>query len=107
MIRSQHYVFAPALLLLLKLSIYPTQQLSFIYLPLCTCEASYFMFSCCPSFITVDFIYMLSFDFRLGKILEVDEVVKALMEGILTNQKMVFVPSNQRFALLLERYVTT
>lgn len=46
---------------------------------------------------------MLSFHFRLGRILEVDEVVKELMEGILTNKKMVFVPSNQRFALLLER----
>jgi len=40
--------------------------------------------------------------FRLGKILEVDEVVKALMEGILTNQKMVFVPPQLSFALLSE-----
>lgn len=46
---------------------------------------------------------MLSLHLRLGRILEVDEVVKELMEGILTNKKMVFVPSNQSFALLLER----
>uniref|UniRef100_A0A8V0XK46 Estradiol 17-beta-dehydrogenase 11 n=1 Tax=Gallus gallus TaxID=9031 RepID=A0A8V0XK46_CHICK len=55
----------------------------------------------CPVFINTGFVKNPSM--RLGKILEVDEVVKALMEGILTNQKMVFVPSNQRFALLLER----
>ena len=48
---------------------------------------------------------MRAFLCRLGKILEVEEVVEALMEGILTNQKMVFVPSVQRVALLLEKYV--
>ncbi|XP_072192123.1 estradiol 17-beta-dehydrogenase 11-like [Excalfactoria chinensis] len=55
----------------------------------------------CPVFINTGFVKNPST--RLGKILEVDEVVKALMEGILTNQKMVFVPSNQRIALLFER----
>ncbi|XP_031452522.1 estradiol 17-beta-dehydrogenase 11-like [Phasianus colchicus] len=55
----------------------------------------------CPVFINTGFVKNPTM--RLGKILEVDEVVKALMEGIVTNQKMVFVPSNQRFALLLER----
>lgn len=47
--------------------------------------------------------YMFAFLCRLGKILEVEEVVEALMEGIVTNQKMVFVPSNQSACLLLER----
>lgn len=42
---------------------------------------------------------------RLGKILEIEEVVEALMEGIVTNKKMVFVPSNQGVGLLLERWV--
>ncbi|KAF4805023.1 estradiol 17-beta-dehydrogenase 11-like protein [Turdus rufiventris] len=40
---------------------------------------------------------------RLGRILEIEEVVEALMEGIVTNKKMVFVPSNQGVGLLLER----
>lgn len=39
---------------------------------------------------------------RLGKILEVEEVVEALMEGIVTNQKMVFVPPQLNIALLSE-----
>lgn len=43
---------------------------------------------------------MLSFHFRLGRILEVDEVVKEMMEGILTNKKMVFVPPQLSIALL-------
>uniref|UniRef100_A0A8B9R3G3 Estradiol 17-beta-dehydrogenase 11 n=1 Tax=Anas platyrhynchos TaxID=8839 RepID=A0A8B9R3G3_ANAPL len=55
----------------------------------------------CPVFINTGFVKNPST--RLGRILEVDEVVKELMEGILTNKKMVFVPSNQSFALLLER----
>ncbi|NXU54662.1 DHB11 dehydrogenase, partial [Turnix velox] len=55
----------------------------------------------CPVFINTGFVKNPSM--RLGKILEVEEVVEALMEGILTNQKMVFVPSSQRIALLLER----
>ncbi|XP_027740192.1 estradiol 17-beta-dehydrogenase 11-like [Empidonax traillii] len=55
----------------------------------------------CPVFINTGFVKNPST--RLGKILEIEEVVEALMEGIVTNQKMVFVPSNQRVALLLER----
>ncbi|XP_061848789.1 estradiol 17-beta-dehydrogenase 11-like [Colius striatus] len=55
----------------------------------------------CPVFINTGFVKNPSI--RLGKILEIDEVVEALMEGILTNQKMVFVPSSQRFTLLLEK----
>ncbi|XP_062349077.1 estradiol 17-beta-dehydrogenase 11-like isoform X2 [Cinclus cinclus] len=55
----------------------------------------------CPVFINTGFVKNPST--RLGKILEVEEVVEALMEGIVTNQKMVFVPSNQGVALLLER----
>ncbi|KAM6301249.1 estradiol 17-beta-dehydrogenase 11-like [Aegotheles albertisi] len=55
----------------------------------------------CPVFINSGFVKNPST--RLGRILEVEEVAAALMEGILTNQKMVFVPSNQRIALFLER----
>ncbi|XP_068259424.1 estradiol 17-beta-dehydrogenase 11-like [Nyctibius grandis] len=55
----------------------------------------------CPVFINTGFVKNPST--RLVKILEIEEVVEALMEGILTNQKMVFVPSNQRIALLFER----
>ncbi|XP_075564943.1 estradiol 17-beta-dehydrogenase 11-like isoform X2 [Pelecanus crispus] len=52
----------------------------------------------CPVFINTGFVKNPST--RLGKILEVDEVVEALMEGILTNQKMIFVPSHLSIALL-------
>ncbi|KAM6261576.1 estradiol 17-beta-dehydrogenase 11-like [Porphyrio hochstetteri] len=55
----------------------------------------------CPVFINTGFVKNPTT--RLGKILEIQEVVDALMEGILTNQKMVFVPANQRIALLFER----
>ncbi|XP_030347350.1 17-beta-hydroxysteroid dehydrogenase 13-like [Strigops habroptila] len=55
----------------------------------------------CPVFINTGFVKNPST--RLGKILEIEEVVEALMEGILTNQKMVFVPSHQSVALLIEK----
>lgn len=55
----------------------------------------------CPVFINTGFVKNPTV--RLGKILEIEEVVEALMEGIVTNQKMVFVPSNQSVGLLLER----
>ncbi|NWS33281.1 DHB13 dehydrogenase, partial [Polioptila caerulea] len=54
----------------------------------------------CPVFINTGFVKNPST--RLGKILEVEEVVKALMEGIVTNQKMVFVPPQLNIALLSE-----
>uniref|UniRef100_A0A8V0XNY8 Estradiol 17-beta-dehydrogenase 11 n=1 Tax=Gallus gallus TaxID=9031 RepID=A0A8V0XNY8_CHICK len=57
----------------------------------------------CPVFMNTGFVKNPST--RLGKILEVDEVVKALMEGILTNQKMVFVPPQLSFALLSEMLI--
>ncbi|NWS48966.1 DHB11 dehydrogenase, partial [Probosciger aterrimus] len=46
--------------------------------------------------------HMLAFLCRLGKILEIEEVVDALMEGILTNKKIVFVPPHLNIALLSE-----
>ncbi|XP_065545058.1 17-beta-hydroxysteroid dehydrogenase 13-like [Lathamus discolor] len=55
----------------------------------------------CPVFINTGFVKNPST--RLGKILEIEEVVEALMEGILTNKKMVFVPSHQSVALFIER----
>ncbi|NWW32651.1 DHB11 dehydrogenase, partial [Panurus biarmicus] len=54
----------------------------------------------CPVFINTGFVKNPST--RLGKILEVEEVVEALMEGIVTNQKMVFVPPQLNIALLSE-----
>ncbi|OXB84113.1 UNVERIFIED_CONTAM: hypothetical protein H355_012231 [Colinus virginianus] len=57
----------------------------------------------CPVFMNTGFVKNPST--RLGKILEVDEVVKALMEGILTNQKMVFVPPQLSFALFSEMLI--
>ncbi|XP_009885202.1 PREDICTED: estradiol 17-beta-dehydrogenase 11-like [Charadrius vociferus] len=54
----------------------------------------------CPVFINTGFVKNPST--RLGKILEIEEVVEALMEGILTNQKMIFVPSHLTIALLSE-----
>ncbi|NXU54661.1 DHB11 dehydrogenase, partial [Turnix velox] len=54
----------------------------------------------CPVFINTGFVKNPST--RMGKILEVEEVVEALMEGILTNQKMVFVPSYLNIALLCD-----
>ncbi|XP_049671236.1 estradiol 17-beta-dehydrogenase 11 [Accipiter gentilis] len=56
----------------------------------------------CPVFINTGFVKNPST--RLGKVLEIEEVVKALMEGILTNQKMVFVPSHLSIALLSEMF---
>ncbi|NXM08580.1 DHB13 dehydrogenase, partial [Tyrannus savana] len=54
----------------------------------------------CPVFINTGFVKNPST--RLGKILEIEEVVEALMEGIVTNQKMVFVPPQLNIALLSE-----
>ncbi|KAF1409703.1 Estradiol 17-beta-dehydrogenase 11, partial [Spheniscus magellanicus] len=54
----------------------------------------------CPVFINTGFVKNPST--RLGKILEIEEVVEALMEGILTNQKMIFVPPHLSIALLSE-----
>lgn len=55
----------------------------------------------CPVFINTGFVKNPTT--RLGKILEIEEVVEALMEGILTNQKMIFVPSHLSIALFLQR----
>ncbi|KFO64861.1 Estradiol 17-beta-dehydrogenase 11 [Corvus brachyrhynchos] len=54
----------------------------------------------CPVFINTGFVKNPTV--RLGKILEIEEVVEALMEGIVTNQKMVFVPPQLNIALLSE-----
>jgi hypothetical protein len=42
-------------------------------------------------------------DFSLGPSLEPEEVVSKLMKGILTEQKMIFVPSSIHFLMMLER----
>ncbi|KFO22522.1 17-beta-hydroxysteroid dehydrogenase 13 [Fukomys damarensis] len=40
---------------------------------------------------------------RLWPVLETDEVVRSLIDGILTNKKMIFVPSYLNISLLLEK----
>ncbi|XP_017928746.1 estradiol 17-beta-dehydrogenase 11-like [Manacus vitellinus] len=54
----------------------------------------------CPVFINTGFVK--NPRTRIGKILETEEVVEALMEGIVTNQKMVFVPPQLNIGLLSE-----
>ncbi|XP_059699869.1 estradiol 17-beta-dehydrogenase 11-like isoform X4 [Haemorhous mexicanus] len=56
----------------------------------------------CPVFINTGFVKNPST--RLGKILEIEEVVQALMEGIVTNHKMVFIPPQLNIALLSEMH---
>ncbi|XP_004629318.1 estradiol 17-beta-dehydrogenase 11 [Octodon degus] len=55
----------------------------------------------CPNFINTGFIKNPSTN--LGPTLEPEEVVDKLMNGILTDQKMIFVPSTIRLLTLLER----
>ena len=42
-------------------------------------------------------------DSSLGPTLEPEEVVNKLMKGILTDQKMIFIPSSLSFLTMLER----
>ncbi|XP_076999012.1 estradiol 17-beta-dehydrogenase 11 [Tamandua tetradactyla] len=55
----------------------------------------------CPNFINTGFIKNPSTS--LGQNLEPEEVVNKLMAGILTEQKLIFVPSSLRFLILMER----
>lgn len=55
----------------------------------------------CPNFINTGFIKNPSTN--LGPTLEPEEVVQHLMHGILTNQKMIFVPSSIAVLTVLER----
>uniref|UniRef100_A0A2K5J061 Estradiol 17-beta-dehydrogenase 11 n=1 Tax=Colobus angolensis palliatus TaxID=336983 RepID=A0A2K5J061_COLAP len=55
----------------------------------------------CPNFINTGFIKNPSTS--LGPALEPEEVVNRLMNGILTEQKMIFIPSSIAFLTILER----
>uniref|UniRef100_A0ABI7YSC9 Estradiol 17-beta-dehydrogenase 11 n=1 Tax=Felis catus TaxID=9685 RepID=A0ABI7YSC9_FELCA len=55
----------------------------------------------CPNFINTGFIKNASTS--LGPILEPEEVVDKLMDGILTEQKMIFIPSSISLLTVLER----
>ncbi|XP_012502670.1 PREDICTED: estradiol 17-beta-dehydrogenase 11 [Propithecus coquereli] len=55
----------------------------------------------CPNFINTGFIKNPSTS--LGPTLEPEQVVNSLMDGILTEQKMIFVPSFASFLMVLER----
>uniref|UniRef100_A0A8D1LLJ1 Estradiol 17-beta-dehydrogenase 11 n=2 Tax=Sus scrofa TaxID=9823 RepID=A0A8D1LLJ1_PIG len=55
----------------------------------------------CPNFINTGFIKNPSTS--LGPLLEPEEVVNRLINGILTEQKMIFIPSSINFLTVLER----
>ncbi|XP_066240639.1 estradiol 17-beta-dehydrogenase 11-like [Saccopteryx leptura] len=55
----------------------------------------------CPNFINTGFIKNPST--KLGPTLEPEEVVRELMKGILTDRKMIFVPSSTKLLTALER----
>ncbi|XP_044537465.1 17-beta-hydroxysteroid dehydrogenase 13-like [Gracilinanus agilis] len=55
----------------------------------------------CPVFVNTGFTKNPST--RLWPVLETEDVVKTLMDGILTNKKMIFVPSYLSFFLVLEK----
>ncbi|KAL2780565.1 17-beta-hydroxysteroid dehydrogenase 13 isoform B, partial [Daubentonia madagascariensis] len=54
----------------------------------------------CPIFVNTGFTKNPSS--RLWRVLETDEVVRSLIDGILTNKKMIFVPSYINISLILE-----
>ncbi|XP_072478586.1 17-beta-hydroxysteroid dehydrogenase 13 [Notamacropus eugenii] len=57
----------------------------------------------CPVFVNTGFTKNPST--RLWPVLETDEVVKKLMDGILTDKKMIFVPSYLNLSLVLEKFL--
>ncbi|XP_058151794.1 17-beta-hydroxysteroid dehydrogenase 13 [Dasypus novemcinctus] len=57
----------------------------------------------CPVFVNTGFTKNPST--RLWPVLETDEVVRRLIDGILTNKKMIFVPSYINLTLTLERFL--
>ncbi|KAM8970577.1 17-beta-hydroxysteroid dehydrogenase 13 [Sarcophilus harrisii] len=57
----------------------------------------------CPVFVNTGFTKNPST--RLWPILETDDVVRKLMDGILTDKKMIFVPSYLNFCLVLEKFL--
>ncbi|XP_069869125.1 17-beta-hydroxysteroid dehydrogenase 13 [Dipodomys merriami] len=57
----------------------------------------------CPVFVNTGFTKNPST--RLWPILETDEVARRLMDGILTNKKMIFVPSYINISLILEKFL--
>ncbi|KAM4854211.1 17-beta-hydroxysteroid dehydrogenase 13 [Thomomys bottae] len=57
----------------------------------------------CPVFVNTGFTKNPST--RLWPILESDEVARSLIDGILTNKKMIFVPSYINISLILEKFL--
>ncbi|XP_011807196.1 PREDICTED: 17-beta-hydroxysteroid dehydrogenase 13 isoform X1 [Colobus angolensis palliatus] len=57
----------------------------------------------CPVFVNTGFTKNPST--RLWPVLETDEVVRSLIDGILTNKKMIFVPSYINIFLILEKFL--
>lgn len=57
----------------------------------------------CPVFVNTGFTKNPST--RLWPVLEADEVAKSLIDGILTNKKMIFVPSYISISLILEKFL--
>uniref|UniRef100_H0VQC6 Hydroxysteroid 17-beta dehydrogenase 13 n=1 Tax=Cavia porcellus TaxID=10141 RepID=H0VQC6_CAVPO len=57
----------------------------------------------CPVFVNTGFTKNPST--RLWPVLETDDVARSLIEGILTNKKMIFVPSYLSISLILEKFL--
>ncbi|XP_004870600.1 17-beta-hydroxysteroid dehydrogenase 13 [Heterocephalus glaber] len=57
----------------------------------------------CPVFVNTGFTKNPST--RLWPVLETDEVTRSLIDGILTNKKMIFVPSYLNITLILEKFL--
>ncbi|XP_040823197.1 17-beta-hydroxysteroid dehydrogenase 13 isoform X2 [Ochotona curzoniae] len=57
----------------------------------------------CPVFVNTGFTKNPST--RLWPVLETDRVAKSLIDGILTNKKMIFVPSYINISLILEKFL--
>uniref|UniRef100_A0A4W2ESS9 Estradiol 17-beta-dehydrogenase 11 n=1 Tax=Bos indicus x Bos taurus TaxID=30522 RepID=A0A4W2ESS9_BOBOX len=57
----------------------------------------------CPNFINTGFIKNPST--RIWPVLETDKVVRSLIDGILTDKKMIFVPSYINISLTIERFL--
>ncbi|XP_041447207.1 17-beta-hydroxysteroid dehydrogenase 13 isoform X2 [Xenopus laevis] len=57
----------------------------------------------CPVFVNTGFVQNPST--RVWPVLETEDVVKCLMEGILTNKKMIIVPSSVKYSLILNHFL--
>ncbi|KAE8631206.1 hypothetical protein XENTR_v10001107 [Xenopus tropicalis] len=57
----------------------------------------------CPVFVNTGFVQNPST--RVWPVLKTEDVVKCLMEGILTNKKMIIVPSSVKYSLIMNQFL--